>query len=87
MIRRSIRAAAAAALLAAPMSAAPAGPAGPARGVFLPQFARSDYPGRSGQIMLVPYEGSNSQMYVDRARLGALGLTLGDVSRAAEALP
>lgn len=33
------------------------------------------------------YEASNAQMYVDRPRLRALGLTLADVSRAAEALP
>ncbi len=54
MIRRSIRAAAAAALLAAPLGAAPAGAV---RAAFLPQFARSYYPGRSGQIMIVPREG------------------------------
>jgi hypothetical protein len=31
--------------------------AAPPRGAFLPNFARSFYPGRSGQIMVVPREG------------------------------
>src|SRR5688500_15135447 len=31
--------------------------AAPPRDVFLPVFARSYYPGRSGQIMIVPREG------------------------------
>ena len=44
-----------AALLAA-VAAAPA-PARPARDTFLPAFARSYYPGRSGQLMIVPREG------------------------------
>ena len=44
-----------AAILAVSAAAAP--PARPAREAFLPAFARSYYPGRSGQLMIVPREG------------------------------
>jgi predicted AlkP superfamily pyrophosphatase or phosphodiesterase len=40
-----------------------------------------------GRRVILSYESSNAQMYVDRDRLRALKLTLADVSRAAEALP
>jgi hypothetical protein len=47
-----------AAVLALPAHAqVPARRAAPARNAFLPNFARSFYPGRSGQIMVVPREG------------------------------
>jgi type I phosphodiesterase/nucleotide pyrophosphatase len=51
---RSLRSLAMAALLA---SAAVVEAAPPTRDAFLPNFARSFYPGRSGQIMIVPREG------------------------------
>ena len=67
MSRPTLRALAPAALLAGalaipvPAEVAPAKPAvrraALARGAFLPDFARSFYPGRSGQIMIVPREG------------------------------
>jgi len=52
-MRAATRSLAVAALLAA----AGALDAAPARDAFLPTFARSFYPGRSGQIMIVPREG------------------------------
>ena len=39
------------------LAAAGALESAPPRGAFLPNFARSFYPGRSGQIMIVPREG------------------------------
>jgi predicted AlkP superfamily pyrophosphatase or phosphodiesterase len=39
------------------LAAAVAAAAPPARDAFLPAFARSYYPGRSGQLMIVPREG------------------------------
>ena len=45
------------ALTVASLLAAAAADAAPARDVFLPRYARSYYPGRSGQIMIVPREG------------------------------
>ena len=57
-LRRSAAAALLAAAVALPAHAqAPAARRGPARDAFLPNFARSFYPGRSGQIMIVPREG------------------------------
>ena len=46
-----------AALAGAGDAQAPIPPAPTARDAFLPTFARSYYPGRSGQIMIVPREG------------------------------
>jgi predicted AlkP superfamily pyrophosphatase or phosphodiesterase len=62
-MKAALRSLAAGVLLAAAVALpagaqAPAARRGaPARDVFLPNFARSFYPGRSGQIMIVPREG------------------------------
>jgi hypothetical protein len=40
-----------------------------------------------GKRVVLHFEASNSQMFVDRARLRELGLTLADVSRRLESLP
>ena len=54
---RALRLAAALLAAAGVLEAAPAPAAKPARDAFLSRFARSFYPGRSGQIMIVPREG------------------------------
>ena len=40
-----------------------------------------------GKRVILHYEASNAQMFVDRGRLRELGLTLKDVSRHLESLP